>query len=67
MGREGADRLRAAYIFLSEMTDGGGALSEYGDSDEAWLPGTPPSGHRQHYCGTLNLLWLLGRQQRTAA
>ncbi len=60
LGREGAERLRAAYRFLSEMTDGGRAISEYGDSDDAWLPGTVPRSHAEHYGGTLNLLWLLG-------
>lgn len=63
LGREGAERLRAAYGFLAEMTDGGRALSEYGDSDDAWLPGTPPPSHEEHYGGTLNLLWLLGESK----
>jgi hypothetical protein len=60
LGREGAERLRAAYSFMAEMTDGGRAISEYGDSDDAWLPGTGPEGLGEHYRGTLNLLWLLG-------
>jgi heparinase II/III-like protein len=60
LGREGAERLRAAYGFLAEMTDGGRAVSEYGDSDDAWLPGAGPDGLGEHYGGTLNLLWLLG-------
>ncbi len=60
LGREGAERLRAAYGYLAGMTDGGRAVSEYGDSDDAWLPGVAPEGHREHYGGTLNLLWLLG-------
>ena len=59
LGREGADRLRAAYRFLCEMTDGGGAISEYGDSDDASFPGPPPAEPASRYKSTLNLIWLI--------
>jgi hypothetical protein len=63
LGREGAGRLSAAYHFLCDVTGGGKAISEFGDSDDAYLPGPPPDDPAARYTGTLNLLWLLCGQE----
>jgi len=58
LGGPARERLRSAYEFLAEATDGGGSISELGDSDDSWLPGPAPSDSRRRYGAGLNLLWL---------
>jgi hypothetical protein len=56
-------RLAAAYHFLCTVTDRGRSISEFGDSDDASAPGPPPSGARERYLGTLDLLYLFLERQ----
>ncbi|MEA1995987.1 MAG: alginate lyase family protein [Gemmatimonadota bacterium] len=52
------ERLARAYRFLCSVTDRGRAVSEFGDSDNASVPGAAPADALARYRGTLNLLWL---------
>jgi len=56
--KESLDRLAAAYRFLCSSTDRGFSISEFGDSDDAFLPGPASDDIKVRYRSTLNLLWL---------
>ena len=58
LGGEARRKLEAAYRFLCAVTDRGRTVSEFGDSDRAFLPGSAPKAPAESYCGTLNLLGL---------
>ena len=58
LGEEARRKLEAAYRFLCAAADRGLAVSEFGDSDRAFLPGPAPVALLESYRGTLNLLAL---------
>jgi Heparinase II/III-like protein/Heparinase II/III N-terminus len=52
------ERLTSAYRFLCVATDGGRSISEFGDSDDATVPGSPPEEAALRYRTGLNMLYL---------
>ena len=57
------ERLAAAYRFCCSVTDGGGSISEFGDSDDATVAGPPPPNAELRYRVTLNQLYLFLEDQ----
>ena len=57
--RECLDRLKKAYRFIAEMTDGGELVSEFGDNDDSWIPGLYACSRQERYLSVLNLLSII--------
>jgi len=58
LSEEARGRLALAYRFLCSVTDRGGSVSEFGDSDDASVPAPAPTDIVRRYRSTFNLLWL---------
>ena len=58
LSQHACERMARAYRFLCAVTDGGGSISEFGDSDNASFPAPAPASARERHLSTLNLLWL---------